>query len=109
MSAAGNIFIGQTEAPLLVRPFMKDMTSSELHAVMTGGFATIAGSVFGIYASFGIDPVALLASSAMSAPAALAISKLGKFTAIFVLFLFISRKQAMLALLGFTHLFFMIT
>lgn len=76
MSAAGNIFIGQTEAPLLVRPFMKDMTSSELHAVMTGGFATIAGSVFGIYASFGIDPVALLASSAMSAPAALAISKL---------------------------------
>jgi len=53
------------------------MTSSELHAIMVGGFATIAGSVFGVYASFGVDPVALLASSVMSAPAALALSKLG--------------------------------
>uniref|UniRef100_A0A7S1VSV7 Sodium/nucleoside cotransporter n=1 Tax=Grammatophora oceanica TaxID=210454 RepID=A0A7S1VSV7_9STRA len=76
LSAAGNIFIGQTEAPLLVRPFMPEMTESELHAVMTGGFATIAGSVFGVYISFGIDGVAILAASAMSAPAALAISKL---------------------------------
>ncbi len=49
LSAAGNIFVGQVEAPLLIRPFMKDMTSSELHAIMTGGFATIAGTVFGIY------------------------------------------------------------
>lgn len=76
LSAAGNIFVGQTEAPLLVRPFVKEMTASELHAVMTGGFATIAGSVFGIYVSFGIDPVAILAASIMSAPAALAVSKL---------------------------------
>jgi pyrimidine nucleoside transport protein len=76
LSAAGNIFIGQTEAPLLVKPFIQDMTSSELHAIMVGGFATIAGSVFGVYASFGVDPVALLASSVMSAPAALALSKL---------------------------------
>jgi len=76
LSAAGNIFVGQTEAPLLVRPFMKEMTSSELHAIMTGGFATIAGGVFGIYVSFGISPVAILAASIMSAPAALAISKL---------------------------------
>lgn len=76
LSAAGNIFVGQTEAPLLVRPFLNDMTSSELHAVMTGGFATIAGSVFGIYVGFGIDPVAILAASIMSAPAALAVSKL---------------------------------
>jgi nucleoside permease NupC len=53
LSAAGNIFVGQTEAPLLVKPFMPEMTESELHAVMTGGFATIAGSVFGIYISFG--------------------------------------------------------
>lgn len=75
LSAAGNIFLGQTEAPLLVRPFIKDMTESELHAIMTGGFATIAGSVFGVYISFGIDATALLAASVMSAPAALAISK----------------------------------
>ena len=53
LSAAGNVFVGQTEAPLLVRPFMPEMTESELHAIMTGGFATIAGSVFGIYISFG--------------------------------------------------------
>ena len=53
LSAAGNIFVGQTEAPLLVRPFMAEMTNSELHAIMTGGFATIAGSVLGIYISFG--------------------------------------------------------
>ncbi len=52
------------------------MTESELHAVMTGGFATIAGSVFGLYISFGIDGVALLAASIMSAPAALAVSKI---------------------------------
>lgn len=76
LSAAGNIFIGQTEAPLLVKPFMPGMTESELHAIMTGGFATIAGSVFGIYISFGIDANALLAASVMSAPAALAVSKL---------------------------------
>lgn len=53
LSAAGNIFLGQTEAPLLVRPFMPGMTESELHAIMTGGFSTIAGSVFGVYVSFG--------------------------------------------------------
>lgn len=55
---------------------MKDMTESELHAIMTGGFATIAGSVFGIYVFFGVDPVAILAASVMSAPAALAVSKI---------------------------------
>ena len=76
LSAAGNIFVGQTEAPLLVKPFFHSMTESELHAIMTGGFATIAGSVLGIYLSFGIDGVALLAASVMSAPAALAVSKI---------------------------------
>ncbi|PIK55340.1 putative solute carrier family 28 member 3 isoform X3 [Apostichopus japonicus] len=76
LNAAGNIFIGQTEAPLLIRPLLKDMTKSELHAVMTGGFATIAGSVLGAYISFGISPSHLLSASVMSAPAALAISKL---------------------------------
>lgn len=76
LSAAGNIFVGQTEAPLLVRPFLKDMTKSELHAIMTGGFATIAGGVMAIYISFGVDASNLLAASVMSAPAALAISKI---------------------------------
>ncbi|XP_033101662.1 solute carrier family 28 member 3-like isoform X2 [Anneissia japonica] len=76
LNAAGNIFVGQTEAPLLIRPFLKDMTLSELHAVMTGGFATIAGSVLGAYISFGIDASHLISASVMSAPAALAIAKL---------------------------------
>lgn len=44
----------QTEAPLLIRPYLKDMTKSEIHAVMTGGFATIAGSVMGAFISFGV-------------------------------------------------------
>lgn len=55
---------------------MPGMTESELFAIMVGGFATIAGSVFGVYVSFGIDPVAILASSLMSAPAALAMAKI---------------------------------
>ncbi|XP_038047159.1 solute carrier family 28 member 3-like isoform X2 [Patiria miniata] len=76
LNAAGNIFVGQTEAPLLIRPYLPRMTRSELHAVMTGGFATIAGSVLGAYISFGISASHLLSASVMSAPAALAISKL---------------------------------
>ncbi len=76
LSVAGNIFVGQTEAPLLIKPLMKDMTNSELHAIMTGGFATIAGGVFFVYISFGIPAPAILAASIMSAPAALAISKI---------------------------------
>uniref|UniRef100_A0A8D0MQS3 Sodium/nucleoside cotransporter n=1 Tax=Sus scrofa TaxID=9823 RepID=A0A8D0MQS3_PIG len=74
--ASGNIFIGQTESPLLVRPYLPYVTRSELHAVMTTGFATIAGSVLGAYISFGISSSHLLTSSVMAAPAALAISKL---------------------------------
>ncbi|XP_068026376.1 sodium/nucleoside cotransporter 2-like [Melanerpes formicivorus] len=76
LSVAGNIFVGQTEAPLLVRPYLEDMTRSELHAVMTGGFSTIAGSVMGAYISFGIDAASLIAASVMAAPCALAMSKL---------------------------------
>ncbi|KAL3831773.1 hypothetical protein ACJMK2_023480 [Sinanodonta woodiana] len=53
LNAAGNIFIGQSEAPLLIRPFIKEMTNSELHAVLTGGFATIAGSVMAAYILMG--------------------------------------------------------
>merc|ERR1719285_924415 len=76
LSAAGNIFVGQTEAPLLVRPYLDKMTASEVCAVMTGGFATIAGGVLGLFISFGIDAHHLLAASFMSAPAALAVSKI---------------------------------
>ncbi|TRY58304.1 hypothetical protein DNTS_031064 [Danionella cerebrum] len=76
LSVAGNIFVGQTEAPLLIRPYLKDMTKSEIHAVMVGGFATIAGSVMGAFISFGIDASSLISASVMAAPCALAISKL---------------------------------
>lgn len=85
LSAAGNIFMGQTEAPLLVRPFIPKMTYSELMALMTGGMATIAGSVLGAYISFlgGNDPAQqaefaahLLTASIMNAPAALVIAKI---------------------------------
>jgi CNT family concentrative nucleoside transporter len=79
LSAAANIFVGQTEAPLVIGPFVKDMTRSELHAVMTGGFATVAGGVMAVYVGFlkDIPGIAghLVAASIMSAPAALAISK----------------------------------
>ncbi|HET6540620.1 MAG TPA: nucleoside transporter C-terminal domain-containing protein [Chryseolinea sp.] len=85
LSAAGNIFLGQTEAPLLVRPFINKMTQSELHCLMTGGMATIAGSVMGAYITFlgGTDPVQLakfatylLCASIMNAPAAIVMSKI---------------------------------
>ncbi|XP_051579721.1 sodium/nucleoside cotransporter 2-like isoform X2 [Myxocyprinus asiaticus] len=76
LSVAGNIFVGQTEAPLLIRPYLKDMTKSEIHAVVTGGFATIAGSVMGAFISFGIDASSLISASVMAAPCALSISKL---------------------------------
>lgn len=80
LSAAGNIFVGQTEAPLLVKPFVEEMTESELHAVMTGGFATVAGGVLAAYvgmlAAFFPDIAGhLIAASVMSAPAALAMAK----------------------------------
>ncbi|MCG8362233.1 MAG: NupC/NupG family nucleoside CNT transporter, partial [Pseudanabaenales cyanobacterium] len=76
LSAAANIFIGHTEAPLVVKPYVSSMTLSELHAVMTGGFATIAGSVLAVFISFGVPAEHLIAASIMSAPAGLAISKL---------------------------------
>jgi CNT family concentrative nucleoside transporter len=75
LSAAANIFVGQTEAPLVVRPYIASMTLSELMAIMVGGFATIAGSVMGIYVSFGIDAGHLMTASVISAPAGLLIAK----------------------------------
>ena len=80
LSVAGNIFLGQTESPLMVKPFVKNMTKSELMAVMTGGFATVSGGVLAIYVSWlsNIPGIAghLLAASVMSAPAALVIAKI---------------------------------
>ncbi|XP_039608790.1 solute carrier family 28 member 3-like [Polypterus senegalus] len=74
--AAGNIFIGQSEAPLIIRPYLQQLTKSEIHAVMTGGFATIAGSVLGAYIQAGVPASHLLTASVMSAPASLAVAKL---------------------------------
>ena len=76
LSASANIFVGQTEAPMLIRPFIKTMTKSELMAVMTGGFATVAGGVMAAYIGMGVPANHLLAASVMSAPAALVMAKL---------------------------------
>lgn len=81
LSAAGNIFIGQTEAPLLVKPFVRHFTPSELFAVMTGGFATVAGGVMAAYVGMlsGLMPgIAghLIAASVMNAPAGLYLAKI---------------------------------
>lgn len=80
LSAAANIFVGQTEAPLMIKPYIDRLHGSELHAIMTGGFATVAGGVMAAYVGFleeSIPTIAghLVAASIMSAPAALAISK----------------------------------
>lgn len=76
LSAAANIFAGQTEAPLVVKPFVEKMTYSELMALMTGGMATVAGGVLAAYVGMGVDAGHLLAASVMSAPAALVMAKL---------------------------------
>lgn len=81
LSAAGNIFVGQTEAPLLIKPFVERMTVSELMAVMTAGFATVAGGVMAAYVGMLLlhfPDIAghLMAASVMSAPAALVVAKL---------------------------------
>lgn len=76
MSAAANIFVGQTEAPLVVRPFIPHMTRSELFAIMVGGLASIAGSVMAGYASMGVELKYLLAASFMAAPGGLLMAKI---------------------------------
>ena len=81
LSAAANIFVGQTEAPLVIKPFVEKMTRSELMTVMTGGFATVAGGVMALYVGM-LQPMFpdiaghLIAASVMSAPAALIIGKI---------------------------------
>lgn len=76
MSAAANIFVGQTEAPLVVRPFIKNMTQSELFAIMSGGLASVAGSILGGYAQMGVPLPYLIAASFMAAPGGLLFAKL---------------------------------
>jgi CNT family concentrative nucleoside transporter len=76
MSAAANIFVGQTEAPLVVKPFIPQMTKSELFAIMVGGLASIAGSVMAGYASMGVEIKYLLAASFMAAPGGLLMAKI---------------------------------
>lgn len=75
LSAAANIFVGQTEAPLVIRPYVGAMTQSELMSVMVGGFATIAGGVLVAYVGMGINASHLITASVISAPAALLIAK----------------------------------
>ncbi|OAN11252.1 transporter [Photobacterium jeanii] len=74
--ATGNIFLSQGESPLLVKPFLPQMTRSELFAVMTGGMASVAGSVLGGYAGLGVDLKYLIAASFMAAPGSLLMAKI---------------------------------
>lgn len=78
MSAATNIFIGQSEAPIAIKPYLSSMSSSEIFAVMVGGMATVSGSVLGGYAAAGVDMKYLIAASFMAAPAGLMMAKLIK-------------------------------
>lgn len=76
VNAAANIFLGITEAPFLIKPFLEKMTDSEIFAVMTSGFATVAGSVLAAYISFNIPANHLVVASLMAAPTSLIISKI---------------------------------
>lgn len=78
LSAAANIFVGQTEAPLVVKPYIAGMTSSELFAVMVGGLASVAGSTLAGYVALGVDIKYLIAASFMAAPGGLLFAKLMK-------------------------------
>ncbi|KHJ86810.1 transporter gate domain protein, partial [Oesophagostomum dentatum] len=76
LNACACVFLGQSEAALLIRPYLEKQTASELHAIMTSGFSCIAGSLFAAYVSFGACPKYLLSSTIMSAPGSLACSKI---------------------------------
>lgn len=76
LSSAANVFMGQTEAPLIVKPYVGKMTQSEMLALMAGGMATVSGGMLALYIIYGADPTALLATSVMAAPCALYLSKL---------------------------------
>lgn len=76
LSASANIFLGQTEAPLVIKPYLPGMTRSELNAVMVGGFSTISGGVLAAFVDMGIDPGHLVTASVISAPASLLVAKI---------------------------------
>lgn len=76
LSAAANVFIGHTEAPLVVRPYINGMTRSELNCLMVGGFATITGGLMAVFVGMGINAGHLLTASVISAPAAIVIAKI---------------------------------
>ena len=78
LAAAANVFVGHTEAPLVVRPYIQNMTASELNALMVGGFATLSGGLLAAYAEMNIDAGHLVTASVISAPAALVIAKVLK-------------------------------
>jgi concentrative nucleoside transporter, CNT family len=76
LSSAANVFMGQTEAPIIVKPYVPSMTQSELLALMVGGMATISGGVMAVYIALGADPVAILTTSVMAAPCGLYLAKI---------------------------------
>ncbi|KDR11085.1 solute carrier family 28 member 3-like isoform X4 [Zootermopsis nevadensis] len=76
VNAAASVFLGISQGPLLLKPYLNDLTKSEMHAIMTAGFGTIAGTVFAAYINYGISSAHLITASVMSAPAALCYSKL---------------------------------
>lgn len=76
-ATSAQIFVGAVETSVTLKPFLNDITRSELHAVLTSGFATVAGTVIAAYIEFGVPPEHVISASFMSAPAALAVSKLG--------------------------------
>ena len=76
LCTSANVFMGQTEAPLVIQPYLKGMTKSELMTMMVGGMATIAGGVFAVYAGMGVEAGHLLTASLMAAPTALYMAKI---------------------------------
>lgn len=76
VNAAANIFLGMSEGPLIIKPYIKSLTESEIHSIMTSGFATVSGTVLAAYITFGAEPQHLITASVMAAPASLFFSKL---------------------------------
>lgn len=76
LAAAANVFMGQTEAPIVIAPYVPSMTRSEIMALMTGGFATVSGAVLAAYVGLGVQAEYLIAASVMAAPASLVMAKL---------------------------------
>jgi pyrimidine nucleoside transport protein len=76
VNAAANIFLGMSESPLLIRPYIAKLTSSEIHAIMTSGFATVSGTVLAAFINYGAEPAHLITASVMAAPASLCYAKL---------------------------------